>query len=465
MSASSGVNSLWESFSMSPCREVSIAAKGRDPSLVLMQIFKDVIGKNCRITDVERRPLIEANLELVFWGISEEPSLYRSFSLRVDFAEIATQSKPDFFAHRLLQFFSESELANPSKHSDRLAQIIRKLTEAVSSEDSYYQKTKLYIDSYSKRPNLRLRGIAVMALYHDPDFEKSMDTPKWRYIGKIKTSAGINRIFKLDWDFDETFYRRVGGGKEGIGGDLGFHQIALHHKELTAITYPAIIEGHLGCAHKCWWGSVLGYEGEEGFNGRFITLPEPAAILENWKKVLRHPLCPGGIYTDLKIHAVPEGTLSTPHFLRSFFEYDVIISMTKEYVHDHTIHLIRTINVIMTSKEEEYLQSLEKMRTYLKKGLEALRRARDEKVEEDALLNLLELCLGMFADVYLSLETIENRNYLLDEYECSRTHLKIKLEQSSMGRWWPAFGKMGGEIDRYTIDDVQLAWNRVILRE
>lgn len=464
MSASSVLNTLWERIPINPSEEIPRSQTMEDPSLTLLRIFKGFVEGRSQTFNKESRRLIERNIELAFWGISEEPELYRSFSLRVDFAEIAIQTKLEFFADRLLQFFSEEELVCPPEgYSERISKILQILSD--ESTDSYFQKTKMYLEACRKYPYLLKGGGEAMAHDTETGFFHKMDTPKWRYVGRIVTTIGFERLFKMDWDFDATTYRRVGVSRQFDKSGARFFETHKNDSTLTAITFPAIIESHLGWAQKCWWGQILGFSNEEGYNGRFITLPEPETILSRWNRVLNYCLCPPGIYRDLKIVAVPEGTLSTIQFLEKFFENDVIVSMSQEYVHDHTIHVIRTINAIMTSKEDAYLASLGTIRTHLKNALSAIQTAREEGGEEEALLYLLELCLGMFADTYLSLDTVENRNELIGRFERANELLKDELRFSSFGRWWPAFGKMGGAIDHYTIDDVQNTWNRIILNK
>lgn len=435
-------------------------------SVFLTLIFKQAMKDRSKLFDEVPRKLIEKNIEKAFWVILENPKFYRSLSLRIDFAEIAIKTNPKYFASRLFQFFSEEELIHSTTHFMEMTRISRIVSQSYCSPDSYFLKTRMYLSAYQKRPSLRERGTKIMTRCGKPidaSKENPRDTPVWRYIGKIHTPFGRKSVFKLDWDFDHTTHRALAASR-GIENDRSIDEKAQRNDEkVTSYTFPAIIDQHLGRAQENWWGEVLGYKAENGFNGNYITLPEPSVILHMWKEVVADSRCREGIYKELKIHAVPEGTLSTPQFLESLFNYDVIVSMTDEYVHDHTVHLIRTINAIMTSSEETYLQSLSKIRTHLKMGLSAICTARQRGNEEEDLLYLLELCLGMFADTYLSYDTVDGRNNVIVDLERSFARLESALEHASNGRWWPAFGKMGGAIDRYTRKDVQEAWNRIIV--
>jgi len=108
----------------------------------------------------------------------------------------------------------------------------------------------------------------------------------------------------------------------------------------------------------------LGYEVFVNESGDWILkLPDRDTLLANWESLRKEkPALP-----SLKIKDSP-GIASDKEFIDDFFNYDVILSNGKEFLHDHILHLLPTLIAKLSDERRKgYIEAKEQFKNEIKK--------------------------------------------------------------------------------------------------
>lgn len=99
----------------------------------------------------------------------------------------------------------------------------------------------------------------------------------------------------------------------------------------------------------------FGFEMDE--SGTYLMLPDEKSLTARWN-LLRDR------YPDLKpIHIKnSKGIASDTAFIESYFTHDALLSSGKEFIHDHTVHLIPTIAFMLTRESGELVYPKDKFK-------------------------------------------------------------------------------------------------------
>jgi len=92
----------------------------------------------------------------------------------------------------------------------------------------------------------------------------------------------------------------------------------------------------------------LGYKSYADSEGIFLTLPDRKALLVQWDQLKQEkPDIP-----DLDIVS-SEAIADDLDFVEAFFTHDALLSSGKEFIHDHTAHVIPTLVLMINSNKNE----------------------------------------------------------------------------------------------------------------
>lgn len=147
----------------------------------------------------------------------------------------------------------------------------------------------------------------------------------------------------------------------------------------------------------------LGYNFKTNEDGAVLMLPDREALLSNWKNLRK--------VRDLPKLSVlsSEGIADDLSFVKAYIYHDALLSTGKEFVHDHTIHILSTITKILTEKSL-YADKQSKMVAEISKNLQKITIAKNQlkqnilTIESEKLDKLkqffpvIEAYLGSFVD-------------------------------------------------------------------
>lgn len=392
-------------------------------------------------------------------------------STRVALAEVIFRINPDHLAVNLFNLFSEKEIVEDFKFSPLLTGLSNDLYKQMEGRGDhtaeYYKIMHLYISAWGRRPFLRTTGSRRVELMLEEksqgkpfSFEKglSKDTPIWRELPAMIEEDTREHFFKLDRDFDHTNLRIP-------------YEIQNQHRlkankttlELHKLISPALIYNHFDDYFYQWWAPILGYVLWNESCGTYISLPEPARILDGWKTATEDLRAKEkGVYQNLSI-GVTQGSATVDEFISLFMKHDVICSMTSEFVHDQQNHLLPTFQAILTSTAEEYIQCTEKAREYIKNGLEAIQEAerKEEYADDLEMLNILKITLGIIVDLHTSFADLEARNQNLHWIFLDSGILTI-FGKNEMDFWRNSFSDSGIDIQKYSSTRIQEYWDKIV---
>lgn len=142
----------------------------------------------------------------------------------------------------------------------------------------------------------------------------------------------------------------------------------------------------------------LGFGLEEDLQGIKLILPDPTTVCGRWARLKEeYPSLP-----ELKILPA-SGIAGHLEFVKAYFDYDALVSMGAEFVHDVTAHVAHTIEFMWREKENyrdekaRYVARIEPGYQLLSTYLSDPTLQRGVPLSEKA-RNLLALSLGMEAD-------------------------------------------------------------------
>jgi len=105
----------------------------------------------------------------------------------------------------------------------------------------------------------------------------------------------------------------------------------------------------------------LGYDLIENEEGRYLFLPDKEALEVRFEQLRKSdPNLRPFIIQD------SEGTASDKDFIQAYFNYDVVLSSGREFVHDHIFHLSSALERVLTDSEQ-YYQEKERLGNIIQK--------------------------------------------------------------------------------------------------
>lgn len=155
------------------------------------------------------------------------------------------------------------------------------------------------------------------------------------------------------------------------------------------------VENKLGYADKL---RALGYGCESNREGVFLTLPDHTTLMDRWKKQY-----PGMAPLDL---VSMEGKADAKTFISLFLERGAVLDARAEFVHDHLVHIIPMLMLLLDSGGKSYEMHREQMRDCVRKLLERnVRQA--EGAPKRAEHKVMETVLSALVDTFASLDSYE----------------------------------------------------------
>lgn len=192
----------------------------------------------------------------------------------------------------------------------------------------------------------------------------------------------------------------------------------------------------------------LGYRCWINDSGAYIEVPCRKALLSRWK-------CLRNEYPDLpKLDvANSEGVADDISFVEAYFSHDVLLSSGKEFIHDHFIHIIPTISVIISHWKngmsyskgrfnlvKHILKSYRKLVIAKQMGVSSIPNNVDLETLEKLKKNYaqMEAALGSFVDV-ISADpfAIKGNNEISIDESSMKDHLSvITLHWNPWKEYW-----------------------------
>lgn len=235
----------------------------------------------------------------------------------------------------------------------------------------------------------------------------------WECVKQKSTpqDPGINYIFKLRNEFDETKQSRI-AIKNGSAGDAvsTIEKICrLNYNRQNEEIFPAVELSERFIKQRNLFNkptlNYLGYRAKEKEDGFYITLPDKERLEARWKKLQQEP---GNAHLeDLSITS-SEGTATDAKFLDAFFNSDVLLSTGREYVHDQLLHVMRMLNM-KSNPAANYSYYKTCFRTKVQKALNAIEMVREQhkrqttvSKDEEILLKITEHSISIVVDLITS---------------------------------------------------------------
>lgn len=416
------------------------------------------------------REVFELQYRKLLYSVAESSSC-NALPIRIAYAEAVYRIDPSYLAKEFLHLFSEKEIFFDCHFSTLLTGLLNDLfaqndnfSEKIAD---YFRLVHCYLKGWQAIERLRIRGSKLAKIMYESklkekpisiDINYPRDNPIWREFGTMTGASGIYRLFKLDWDFDILSKRSPYPRRQ-----LDTILLRGFTPKIVEVFFPALITTKLGRNFTSWWASVLGYGRGEGPSGEYIVLPEPATIMNRWKDVLADPRAvKKRVYQNLSI-AVTEGSATVDEFIALFMNHDAICSLTSEFVHDQLYHLLRTIGVMMSCSAEEYTASLEAARKCLLEAQSCIKEAlaHSKYSNDPTMLKILELTLGVFADIYTIGVSIERRNQYIKSIFFEKGVLEIW--RGGHGELWRnVFNEYHITPDLYPAIRIQEYWDRIV---
>jgi hypothetical protein len=184
---------------------------------------------------------------------------------------------------------------------------------------------------------------------------------------------------------------------------------------------------------------ALGYSCKRDEKGTYITLPDREALLARWQLLKKKHDLP-----DLTI-ASSEDIADDISFVEAYFNHDALLSTGKEFVHDHTNHILSIIALILHKQKQNIPHKTEKFKT-VKTMIQSYRKimiAKDQllqkksTIDADKLIKLqkyfkqLETVLGSFVDILTSF----NPGVLIPNYSMEK-HLDVLVNSFQWDDYW-----------------------------
>lgn len=391
--------------------------------------------------------------------------------LKTALAKVVFEKDPDFLSGHFLYLFNEEEIFVYHPFCDILQGIyhglVERMKERCDDVADYFKKTQMYLERWFSTPLLRSGGFAMVAAglrakegaatssagsSRPVDAGLPRDTPMWREIGFLETDQGIDRIFKLDWDFDSI--TQPPHSSHCKSADVA---ISGTTDDLVDLLFPAIVTRLNGNLFDQWWARILGYRMQKGGNGIYMTLPEPSTLMKRIPLLFANEGARGK-YQGFTLKEGAGGA-SLEEFIQAFKTYDCYCSTTTEFVHDHLLHLLRTLKVIMENTAEEYSASLRLARAWLSFVEACVQPSEGEPLEEweVRMLEVMKINLGIFADAYTSFSELSEREKFINEIFQGKKWTKIW--SGPTGHLWREVFRVGEEI---TVTQIQDYWDQIV---
>jgi len=223
---------------------------------------------------------------------------------------------------------------------------------------------------------------AVIALkITDPIAEKQ--GVLWDCIGRDPDEyGGYIYHYKLKEKYDDDSYQVRKGD---MTSDAHYRSLYRKRRKIdlkNSEIFPAIEPSGSGVVYALLYPiwQNLGYSYKNDKSGFYLSLPDKEALEARFEKL--RETRPG--LQPLKI-ASSEGVADDLSFIEAYLKFDVLLSSSKEFVHDHFFHVMRTIDLMLF--EPSYPDERQRIREIVSKVLLSIKIA-EEEIDKNKLTDL-----------------------------------------------------------------------------
>jgi hypothetical protein len=299
----------------------------------------------------------------------------------------------------------------------------------------------------SASPSLKTKNLSIMTNAvniagtsvekTDNEDLKLRDTALWECVSKRKEAEGYIYRYKLKDIFDPINYP---SGSDAYS--IAISNMNTHHFPALEGSFVLEIGEHrkkFGERKFMPWASQrvkyvvkeLGYKLEYSSDGVFTEYPDKAVIESRWKSIMdSHP---GWNLKMLTIKS-SENTAGDREFKDAFCEYDALLSIGREGVHDQQTHVLAIIE-FMVNYPREYIELKQRLVNGIKELTRKIDMARDwltAELRKDHLsdedrtylarleknLERADVLPAIYADNFFSIswpENEDNLNFVLED--------------------------------------------------